>query len=80
MKRTTLLKIWIVLFILTITVALFSVFYQDKSSIIKFIILISFMKFLLISFYFMELKKAHSFWKSAIIVYLFLFSVFVFFS
>jgi len=51
------------LIILTITTALVSNFYSISPFILGLVIVISAVKFLLVAFQFMELKKANSFWK-----------------
>jgi len=63
----------VLLIALTISTAFFS-----KSDIILktvglIILVLSAIKFVLVSFQFMEMKKAHNFWKGLIIVYLLLF-------
>ena len=61
-----------ILIILTITTALVSNFIELKIGV--FIILgLSILKFLYVSFQFMELKKANIFWKILISTYLLLF-------
>ena len=62
---------WIILIVLTITSALLS---RIESKYIVFIILIlSALKFFGVAFQFMEIKKAHVFWKTIIISFIFLF-------
>jgi len=64
---------WIILIVLTITSALLS---RIESKYIVFIILIlSALKFFGVAFQFMEIKKAHVFWKTIIISFIFLFGV-----
>jgi len=60
--------ILIALIILTIVTAYFSL-----KNVIFIILLLAFIKFILVTFYFMELKKAHSFWKVSIVLFLSLF-------
>ncbi|WP_052273177.1 cytochrome C oxidase subunit IV family protein [Flavihumibacter solisilvae] len=55
---------WIVLMLLTIITA----FLIGPRYAAILILLISAMKFLLVAFQFMELKKAHSFWKVSMII------------
>ncbi|WP_457610310.1 cytochrome C oxidase subunit IV family protein [Lutibacter sp.] len=74
MEKSLLVKVWILLVLLTILSALVSNNFSHYNYIIAIIIGFSMVKFLGISFFFMELKKAHSFWKIAVIVYLLLFS------
>ena len=74
MKKQQLLLIWIALIVLTILVALVSNMLRDLQYATIVILGISMLKFIGVSFYFMELKKAHVFWKVSILTYLFLFS------
>lgn len=72
MKNTATIT-WIVLIVLTITSALLS---RIESKYIVFIILIlSALKFFGVAFQFMEIKKAHVFWKAIIISFILLFGV-----
>jgi len=74
MKKQQLLLIWIALIVLTILVALVSNMLRGLQNVTIVILGISMLKFIGVSFYFMELKKAHVFWKASILTYLFLFS------
>ncbi|MCF6169336.1 cytochrome C oxidase subunit IV family protein [Lutibacter sp.] len=74
MEKSLLVKVWMLLVLLTISSALVSHNFSHYNYIIAIIIGFTTFKFLGISFFFMELKKAHSFWKAAIIIYLVLFS------
>lgn len=74
MKNQLFLKVWILLILLTISTALVS-----NSTIITaiaalLILVLSVIKFMGVSFYFMELRKAHIFWKVAILIFLFIFT------
>lgn len=72
MKNTATIT-WIILLVLTITSALVS---KLESKYVVFIILIlSALKFFGIAFQFMEIKKAHVFWKIIIIGFILLFGV-----
>ena len=72
MKNTATIT-WIILLVLTITSALVS---KLESKYVVFIILIlSALKFFGIAFQFMEIKKAHVFWKTIIIGFVFLFGI-----
>lgn len=73
MKKAVFLGVWIVLIVLTIIVAIVSGSSLKHS--FSIILILSVIKFWLISYYFMELRKAHVFWKSSVLVFLFLFSV-----
>ncbi len=61
------------LIILTILTAFFSNNFGNFKYITLTILGLSVIKFLLVAYNFMELKKAHSFWKFLIITYLTLF-------
>ncbi|WP_372792629.1 cytochrome C oxidase subunit IV family protein [Lutibacter sp.] len=65
--------VWVLLVLLTITVGVISSFSLSYAAIA--ILGLSALKFIGVSFYFMELKKAHIFWKAAILIYVFLFSI-----
>ena len=62
----------VILILLTITTALVSNFIDLKVGV-YFILLLSAVKFIYISFQFMELKKANIFWKTIVILYLIIF-------
>ena len=64
-------KIYTLLLTLTVATALLTKVNNSKI-IIALILLFSGIKFLIVAFQFMELKKAHVFWKSSIIVFLML--------
>ncbi len=75
MEKSRLVKIWILLVLLTISSALVGNNFPHYNYIIAVIIGLTMVKFLGISFYFMELRKAHSFWKTIVIIYLLIFSI-----
>ncbi|WP_456420496.1 cytochrome C oxidase subunit IV family protein [Lutibacter sp.] len=77
MQKSLLVKVWMLLVLLTISSALVSSNFPHYEYIIAIIIAFTIVKFLGISFYFMELRKANSFWKIAVIIYLVLFSTIV---
>ena len=61
----------VVLIVLTIAVAIIS-----KTSgvyVVRGILVLSALKFIGISFFFMDLRKAHPFWKISVCIYLFVF-------
>jgi hypothetical protein len=62
---------WIVLIILTIASALISKL--NSHYVVLIILVFSSLKFLGIAFQFMELKKAHLFWKAMIVSFLVIF-------
>jgi len=72
-KNTTL--VWILLVLLTVTVGVISSLHLNMAVIL--ILLLSSLKFIGVTFYFMELKKAHLFWKISVLIYLLLFSTIV---
>lgn len=65
--KKTLFFTYGLLIILTITTALISNVMAVSKVAIAFIIGLSVLKFFLVSFEFMELKKANSFWKGSLI-------------
>ena len=75
MKKDFFVKVWMVLIILTFSTALVSISTLIISNAALIILGLSIVKFLGVSFYFMELRKAHMFWKSAIFIYVFLFCI-----
>jgi hypothetical protein len=62
---------WIILIVLTIASAFVSKL--TSNYVVLIILLFASLKFLGIAFQFMEMKKAHVFWKGLIIGFLFLF-------
>ncbi len=58
------------LYILTLLSSLVSIYLYGWKGFAVLILLLSGIKFLLVTFQFMEMKKAHSFWKSMIFLYL----------
>lgn len=79
MTRKNLFLIWITLVVFTITVVFASTFLVGKNHFPVIILLISSIKFIAIAYYFMELKKAHVFWKTILIIYLVLFLLSIYF-
>lgn len=75
--KKSLILIYVLLLILTLTtscIAGFSVFSKIGATLIM---ALAAFKFLLVAFQFMELKKAHSFWKISLIITLGLFVVLI---
>ncbi len=66
----------VILIILTITTALVSNFIDLKIGV-YFILLLAVLKFIYVAFQFMEIKKAHVFWKVSLTIYLLLFSIII---
>lgn len=73
MKRKDILTL-VILILLTIITGLFSQFYSELKMVSSVILVLSGIKFLLVAFQFMELKKANVFWKILLTSYLILFS------
>lgn len=71
MKNITTIT-WIILIILTITSAFIS--NLEGTYVVLIILILSALKFFGIAFQFMELKKAHSFWKVSIIGFILIFA------
>jgi len=67
--------VWIILVLLTVVVGVISSF--PLSYAVITILVLSVIKFIGVSFYFMELKKAHIFWKASVLIYVLLFSTIV---
>ena len=65
----------VALIVLTITTALFATQFNNLKYVSIIILVLSIFKFVLVSFNFMELKKANSFWKTIIIIYLSIFLI-----
>lgn len=63
--------IWVILVLLTITTGVISSFPIRNVAVV--ILVLSALKFMGVSFYFMQLKKAHVFWKTAVLIYVLLF-------
>ncbi len=67
----------IALILLTMSTAGLAMFFVDSRWVAVPIMVLSSVKFLLVAFDFMELRKAHIFWKSVIVAYIFLFNAIV---
>lgn len=63
------------LIVLTLLSALVS--NREQSYAVIGVIILAVLKFIGVSFYFMELKKANLFWKACILIYLMLFSIII---
>ena len=74
MKKKDLITLAI-LTILTISTALLSTTFNSIKYVSFFILILSIIKFVLVAFQFMELKKAHSFWKYFLLGYLAIFLI-----
>ncbi len=71
MKKTLHITL-LVLIVLTLISAIVS--NKELSYTVGGIIILAVLKFIGVSFYFMELKKANIFWKASILIFLMLFS------
>jgi len=69
MKRKDIFTLIFLIF-LTISTAFFSINYYDFKYIGLLILFLSGLKFVAVIFQFMEMKKAHAFWKAFIIIFL----------
>jgi len=68
---------WILLLFLTITSAFIANYYTNGDYLVQLILLLAVLKFIGVAFNFMELKKAHAFWKIATIAFIVLFFIFI---
>lgn len=75
MKKNIFLRVLIILIILTALSALVSSLLINSTYTVAIIILLSILKFIGVSFYFMELKNAHIFWKVSIVAFLTIFAI-----
>lgn len=66
--KDSLTKALIILIGMTLLVAVFSNIGMKSIAVLS-VVLISVAKFLIVGFEFMELKKAHSFWKGLLVFY-----------
>ncbi|MDP3353978.1 MAG: cytochrome C oxidase subunit IV family protein [Flavobacteriaceae bacterium] len=77
MKKSIFFKVWGFLILLTLIAAIVSNSFSTLTIAVSLIVILSVIKFIGVSFYFMELKKAHVFWKTSILVYIILFSIII---
>jgi hypothetical protein len=66
--KKSLILIYILLLILTITTSCVANLFVFSVFVVQFLMALAALKFLLVAFQFMELKKAHSFWKISLII------------
>lgn len=76
MKKIHIITLF-VLIMLTILTALFSIKFNALKNVSTIILTLSIVKFLLVAFQFMELKKAHVLWKGILITFLSLFFIII---
>ncbi|MEE9348721.1 MAG: cytochrome C oxidase subunit IV family protein [Flavobacteriaceae bacterium] len=74
MKKKDIITLGI-LTVLTVVTALFATKFNNLKNVAIIILGLSFVKFLLVAFQFMELKKAHIFWKIFLLTYLSIFLI-----
>lgn len=74
MKKHLLIT-WLLLIVLTIVSAIISWLFYQVNFLEELIIILSVLKFIGVAFYFMDLKKAHAFWKTTILVFLLFFLI-----
>lgn len=70
--KKSLLSVYVILLFLTLVSAVVSSASIPSTTVILLLIGLAATKFILVAFHFMELKKAHIFWKTTLIVTLFL--------
>lgn len=68
---------WILLLFLTSVSAFISYQYNNGDYLVHLIMLLAGLKFIGVAFNFMDLKKAHSFWKITTIVFIIFFSIII---
>ena len=68
---------WILLLFLTIASAFVANYYTNGDYLVQIIILLAILKFIGIALNFMELKKAHIFWRMATIVFVVFFYIII---
>jgi hypothetical protein len=66
--KNSLILVYILLLIFTVTASCLFNFLMVSAVVAPLIMVLASFKFLLVAFQFMELKKAHSFWKISLIV------------
>jgi heme/copper-type cytochrome/quinol oxidase subunit 4 len=71
MAISKLTKIWIGLVLLTLVSFIGSMTESDFK--VAVILILALVKFIAVSFYFMELKSAHTFWKASVLIFVLLF-------
>lgn len=70
---------WFLLLILTVISAIVSEYYFNGDYLVQIIILLAVLKFIGVALNFMELKKAHVFWRILLIIFLALFYIAILF-
>ncbi|HEU4789296.1 MAG TPA: cytochrome C oxidase subunit IV family protein [Flavobacterium sp.] len=66
--KNSLILVFVLLLTITITTSCVSNLFSVSAFVAPFIMALAAFKFLLVAFQFMELKKAHSFWKISLIL------------
>jgi uncharacterized membrane protein YidH (DUF202 family) len=75
--KKSLITIYILLLIATLATSCISGYFAVFEIVVALIMVLAGLKFLLVAFHFMELKKAHPFWKISLMLTLGLFIVLV---
>ena len=75
MKKREFIIVWIVLLLFTVVSAIISISVMELKT--EIILGLAILKFIGVTFYFMNLKKAHVFWKLSIVLFLLLFTIIV---
>jgi len=75
MKKREFIIVWIVLVLLTVVSAIISI--SEIGLKIEIILGLAILKFIGVTFYFMNLKKGHIFWKLSILLFLLMFSIII---
>ena len=69
MTQLTLQKTWLILLILMVLMSLFAYYFKINPYFWHIILLFSGLKFWLVAFWFMEMRKAHILWKLILLIY-----------
>ncbi len=74
MRKNDIITLGLLIVLTTIT-ALFATVWHSVKYVAMIILVLSEIKFMLVAFQFMELKKAHVFWKILVVTYLIIFLI-----
>ena len=77
--KLTLTSTWFILITLVVIMSLVNVFFEKAPYFWNIILLLSAVKFLLVGFQFLEIKKANVFWKILISLFIVIFSLLLIF-
>jgi len=73
MSRAKLISVWLVLMFLTVLSSILASNMLVASAVTSGILFVAMLKFIGVSFFFMEIHKAHIFWKLLILFYILFF-------